>query len=279
MESIPLDERSTSVKIHEFEFGEIPAERVLGVYWNVQEDTLGIQIRATTDAVCTRRSILKVFSTVYDPLGIVGPFVLKAKQIFQEECRRVDKGWDDPIVDSSKRSWAKWLSELPQLQDVLLDRCLVPDGFDDVASAELHHYSDASQKGYGAVSYLRLKNAGGDVYCCFLLAKSKLAPIKSVTIPRLELMAAVVAVRLDATLRKELRLRINMSVFWTDSMIVLAYLKNTTSRFQTFVANRVSMIHDLSEPKQWRPCLPWFEWSRDGCLQCVVTGAGVSVEV
>ena len=75
-----------------------------------------------------------------------------------------------------------------------------------MASAELHHYSAASQKSYGAVSYLRLKNAGGDVHCCFLLAKSKLAPIKSVSIPRLELMAAVVAVRLDATFRKELRL-------------------------------------------------------------------------
>lgn len=80
-----------------------------------------------------------VFSTAYDLLGIVGPFVLKVKQILQEECKRVDKSWDDHIMDSSKRSWARWLSELPQLQDVLLNRCLVLDGFGKVASAELHH--------------------------------------------------------------------------------------------------------------------------------------------
>lgn len=82
-------------------------------------------------------------------MDIVEPFALKPKQIFQEECRRVDKGWDDPIVDSSKLSWAKWLLELPQLQDILLNRCLVRDGFGEVASVEIPHYSDASQNSYG----------------------------------------------------------------------------------------------------------------------------------
>ena len=90
---------------------------------------------------------------------------------------------------------------------MLINRCLISDGFGEVASSELHHYNDASQKGYGALFYLRLKNAGGVVYCCFFFAK--LAPIKSVSIPRLELMAMVLVARLDSTPRKELRLRIN----------------------------------------------------------------------
>ena len=138
-------------------------------------------------------------------MDIVEPFALKPKQIFQEECRRVDKGWDDPIVDSSKLSWAKWLLELPQLQDILLNRCGMALAKWLVLKSPTTAMLPKTAMG-SIVSYLRLKYAGGDTYCCFLLAKSKLAPIKSVRILRLELMAAVVAARLDATLRKELRL-------------------------------------------------------------------------
>jgi len=100
------------------------------------------------------------------------------------------------------------------------------------------------------VSYLRTVNAEGRIHCSLLLGKSRLAPIRQMTIPRLELSAAVIAVRMDQMLSRELSLEIQDSIFWTDSMIVLQY--SCSKRFQTFVANRLSVIHDGSMSKQWR---------------------------
>ena len=101
------------------------------------------------------------------------------------------------------------------------------------------------------LSYL-IVNQKGDVHCSFLIGKSRLAPLKAVTIPRMKLSAAVVATRLDKMMRQELNLAIDESTFWTDSTCVLRYIENESRRFQTFVANRVSKIHDASKPSQWR---------------------------
>ena len=105
---------------------------------------------------------------------------------------------------------------------------------------------------YGSVSYLRAVTAEGKIHCSLLLGKSRLALIRQMTIPRLELSAAVIAVRMDRMLSRELSLEIQDSVFWTDSMIVLQYIYSCSKRFQTFVANRLSVIHDGSTPRQWR---------------------------
>ena len=93
---------------------------------------------------------------------------------------------------------------------------------------------------------------GGQIHCALLMAKSRLAPLKSISIPRLELSAATVAVRLDKMIKQELELSMDESVFWTDSTSVLKYIANSNTRFHTFVANRVSQILDGSTPVQWR---------------------------
>ena len=120
----------------------------------------------------------------------------------------------------------------------------MPDEFGVVAEASLHHFADASEVEYGTVSYVRLVNSDGKVHCSFALGKSRLAPLKSISIPRLELMAAVLAVKVDGILQKELSMDLGTSTFWSDSMVVLHYIQATSRRFHTFVANRVSMIHD-----------------------------------
>ena len=132
------------------------------------------------------------------------------------------------------------------------DRCLVPADFGRLVKCQLHHFCDASLSAYGSVSYLRAVNSEGKIHCTLLLGKSRLAPIRQMTIPRLELSAAVIAVRMDRMLCRELTLEIQESVFWTDSMIVLQYIYSRSKRFQTFVANRLSVIHDGSMPRQWR---------------------------
>ena len=102
------------------------------------------------------------------------------------------------------------------------------------------------------MSYLRIVDDGGIAHCSFVLGKSRVAPLKVMSIPRLELTAAVVAVKLNRLIRNELEYPIDDTIFWTDSSMVLQYIRNESRRFQTFVANRVAMIHEESTPKQWR---------------------------
>ena len=143
------------------------------------------------------------------------------------------------------------MADLPKLSQFSVDRCVKPAGFDYISSSQLHHFSDASESGFGSVSYLRLVNGEGAVHCSFLCAKSRVAPLKTITIPRLELSAAAISVKQDKVLRRELEIPISsQSVFWTDSTAVLRYMKNETRRFHTFVANHVALIRDGSVPHQ-----------------------------
>ena len=250
LESVPEENRAKSVKLFDLNSREMPVERALGVRWSTEDDTLGVKVK-TRETPCTRRGVLSLISSVYDPLGIVSPFILKGKLLLQSECRS-GKGWDDRLGPEAEAAWQKWLQELPKLELYKVERCLLPSRFTLSDKMVLHHFSDASQVAYGVVSYLRSENHEGDVWCGFVMAKSRLAPLKTMTIPRLELSAAALAVKVDAMLRRELELQVTDSVFWTDSMIVLQYICSTSRRFQTFVANRVALIHDGSDPSQWR---------------------------
>ena len=143
------------------------------------------------------------------------------------------------------------MADLPKLSQFSVDRCVKPAGFDFISSSQLHHFSDASEAGFGSV-YFRLVNGQGAVHCSFLCAKSCVAPLKTITIPRLELSVAAISVKQDKVLKRELEIPISsLSIFWTDSTAVLRYVKNEMRRYHTFVANRVALIHDGSEPHQW----------------------------
>ncbi|XP_028314842.1 uncharacterized protein LOC114470696 [Gouania willdenowi] len=199
----------------------------------------------------TKRGILSVVGSVYDPLGFLSPFTLPAKLIMQELCKNA-LGWDENIPQTFCQRWTGWLADLNKMAEFKVDRCMKPINFGQIRYAQLHHFSDASECGYGTVSYLRLENNKDEVYVAFILGKSRVAPLKQMTIPRMELTAAVLAVRVDIMLQRELHLKLDKSIFWTDSTTVLKYLNNETKRFQTFVANRISVVRDATEVAQWR---------------------------
>ena len=115
----------------------------------------------------------------------------------------------------------------------------------------LHHFSDASELGYGQCSYIRIFNEIGSVHCNLLLAKSRVAPKKFISIPGLELNAAVLSVKMACLLKKELKLEEKREWFWTDSKVVIGYIKNDDRRFKTFVANRVQQIRENTDVQQW----------------------------
>lgn len=138
------------------------------------------------------------------------------------------------------------------MREFKVSRCLVPDNFGSVRTAQMHHFCDASDIGYGTVSYLRLTSNSNRVHVTFLMGKARVAPLKLMTTPRMELTAAVLAVRMDRMLSEEMHMELERSLFWTDSMTVLRYIRNENRRFQTFVANRLNVIRSTSEVCQWK---------------------------
>ena len=221
--------------------------RALGVIWDVTDDQLTYRVKVP-DKPTTKRGILSMLSSIYDPLGIVSPFTLRAKLVFQELCR-LKLGWDDTIPDTCKTEWERWTAEVSELDRyVKLPRCMTNG--DEDARHQLHHFADGSTRGYGVVSYL-LTQVDDSISCSIIMAKARLAPIKTVTIPRLELMAATLAAKQDQLLRQELNIDLEESQFWSDSTIVLQYIHNEEKRLHTFVANRVSSIRSASTTSQW----------------------------
>ncbi len=250
MATIPPDDRAKTAKDINL-CDSMPLERALGVQWCIESDTFQFRI-ILKDQPLTRRGILSTISSIYDPLGFLAPVMLVGKQILQEMCRE-GLDWDSKLSDALQARWERWRNNLKQLETLEIKRCCKPDNFGEVKKAELHHFSDASTGGYGQCSYLRLVNQQNHVHCTLMMGKSRVTPLKVVTIPRLELTAAVVSVRVSNLLRRELRPVCDLEeTFWTDSKIVLGYILNESRRFHVFVGNRVQQIRDNTDPDQWR---------------------------
>lgn len=214
--SCNISQEHRSKNMHELglDRDKLPFERALGLYWGVEADVFSFK-QAVKEQPHTKRGILSVVSSVYDPLGFLSPFTLMAKFILRELCR-MKYSWDDPVPRVIQLQWEQWLADLKRVADFRINRCFKPNNFGQATKVQLHHFADASQEGYGVVSYLRQRSADG-VHVAFVLAKARVAPLKQVTIPRMELTAAVLAVRVDKMLQNELQIELEKSVFWTDS--------------------------------------------------------------
>ncbi|XP_049319056.1 uncharacterized protein LOC125780640 [Astyanax mexicanus] len=247
--TIPKEECAEAATERDMALGELQMERALGVQWCVAFDEFQFRV-VIKESPFTRRGVMSTVASIYDPLGFVAPFILVGKQILQQMCR--DKlSWDDALPDDLQPQWERWLQDLQHLVNVKIPRCYIPSSF-KAQHYELHHFSDASVSGYGACSYLRVVNESGEVHCSLVMGKARVAPTKVTTIPRLELSAAVVAVRISDMLKKELDIECQQEFFWTDSMVVLGYINNEARRFHVFVANRVERIRQSTKFSQWR---------------------------
>ncbi|KAA8592103.1 hypothetical protein FQN60_017558, partial [Etheostoma spectabile] len=159
-------------------------------------------------------------------------------------------GWDEPLPEELKSRWESWLNDIRNLEKIQIPRCFAPENFGKILKVELHHFSDASSQGYGQCLYIRLVSED-NVHCALVLGKARVAPTKIVTIPRLELTAAVISAAVSSMLKEELELRVDREYFWTDSQVVLGYINNEARRFHVFVANRVQRIRETTNPEQW----------------------------
>ena len=246
LEQIPPEDLVGDVSLAE----ELPVHKTLGVFWDASTDRLKVRVNIK-EKPCTRRGLLSMISQTYNPLGILQPFLLPARRLLQQAC--VSKlGWDAQIdsVSGLERDWDCWFASLCELEQVELARCVLPHG--QVARIELHTFADASTVGYGACTYLRVVYRNGSVHCSLILGKSRVVPLKRVSMPRLELVAAVLAAKLCKLIRKELDVNVDEVFYWTDATVVLRYISNSFSRFEAFVGNRIELLHTLTAVSQWR---------------------------
>ena len=247
-----LSESDPSVEIVQLALQESANHRTLGLNWNVKKDVYFFHLEPMSSQP-TRRSILSYVSGFYDPLGYAAPITLVAKILLQQLCK-LKLDWDKPIEGTELQTWTKWSSTVLHMEDFLIPRCFKQRGFENPVEYQLHIFSDASEVGYGAVAYLLLKNSEGRKTCQLVMARARVAPIRPITIPRLELAAAVLAVKLAKQVQSEIDIDIppESTSYWTDSLIVLHSIRNTSKRFPTFFANRLSTIHESSEVAEWR---------------------------
>ncbi|CAH8505861.1 unnamed protein product [Schistosoma mattheei] len=223
--------------------------RTLGVEWDFKRDVFKFYFDAP-ERPLTRRGILSIVSSLFDPLGLIAPVCLTAKVLLQKLCKS-QLGWDQPLNEPYVSAWLNWVNFMRQIGHVTVDRGIKKRIDEPDAEVELHLFSDASEIGYGAVAYARVSYLKEQPYCILLYSKSRVAPIKQITIPRLEMAAAVLSVRLSEVLRRSLPNFFCKVNFHTDSMVVLYYIKNIENRYSTYIANRLAIVHQYTKIEQW----------------------------
>ncbi|XP_054087075.1 uncharacterized protein LOC128921986 [Zeugodacus cucurbitae] len=247
----PLDALSLDLN------NELPTEKVLGMWWITSSDHFAFRVSAkyrNSDIfLCqrrpTKREVLSLVMTIYDPLGLIGFYVTYAKVILQG-IWRAGCDWDVPIPDDQFTKWLKWIKFIPKIESLRIPRCYMRTTIDGVPQITLHTFVDASESSYAAVCYLRY-SYGDTINCTMVASKTRVAPLKLVSIPRLELKAALLGARLAKHVIESHSIHIDKRVFWSDSRTVLAWLQSDHRRYKQFVAFRVSEILELTDVKEW----------------------------
>ncbi|XP_064481411.1 uncharacterized protein LOC135394547 [Ornithodoros turicata] len=228
-------------------------KKVLGLVWDVHNDKLRCPLAAILDFVANetndKRHILQSVSRMYDPFGLLAPFTITGKILLQR-IWEAELDWDDPLPEDIQSVWKEWCVGVSELEQLSLPRFL---GYSCTATPrKMHVFADASPYAYGAVIYVEASSSGSSSME-FLVSKSRVAPIKRQTLPRLELMAALLAARLYRYVCTALKI-VPDGVFWTDSLIALHWIRGPVTRWKTFVANRVQEIQSITSTECWRHC-------------------------
>ena len=231
--------------------------KVFGLTWDSRSDTLrfGASLSRINKNVIngsrrpTKREVLSAVMYVFDPLGFLSPFTIRGRILLQRIWRR-GTNWDEVFGKSEFERWAKWLEALADLKNCEIPRCYLGRS-SRVLSNELHIFIDASSEAYAAAVYGRVRFENEVMEVSFVTGKSRVALVKPVTIPRLELEAALVAARLARSVQDELQIFVDRRRFYTDSRMVFAWIRNDPRNFRAFVCFRLGEIGELSDPGEW----------------------------
>ena len=200
--------------------------KTLGVEWNSTHDHFRLVItELPSQKELTKRSLTSDIAKVFDVFGWIAPVIVKAKILLQRLWEeRVQ--WDDPVPEFLHQMWFQWRSELPLLMEKLIPRCYHPKDV-RIAFKQLHGFSDASEQAYAGVVYLRMVDSTGQVHTSLVIAKTKVAPIKRLSIPRLELCGAQLLAQLLHHCQRVFNFPSQDVFAWTDSTVKLDHWKST----------------------------------------------------
>lgn len=231
----------------ELSIGQITQNKTLGLGWYNSTDELYFATRIDTNNILlTKRGMLATIAQIYDPLGLLAPAIIIAKMLLQKLwLLKID--WDESVPNDVTRTWLTFIDALQCLCELRIPR-FVRSVYTE--RTELHIFTDASQEAYSACAYVRTSN-GSNVVVKLLCAKTKVAPLKVISIPKLELCGALIGAKLYEKITESLSLQFDKIIFWTDSTIVLGWLKMSPHLLKTFVQNRVTEINELTGSTQW----------------------------
>ena len=222
-----------------------PESGVLGLLWKTEADQLAVVV-PELKCPTTKSELLSMISKVFDPLGVLSPWLIRGKVLFQMTWKEAASlKWDDPLPDMVQKEVSTWWTNSTN-QKIWFHRSLATTG-QKTAEGVFHVFCDASKQAYCAAVYLV---TGGESR--LVMAKSRVAPLNpNLTIPRMELMAALIGARLMSFIKDTLKISEPTIVYWTDSTDVLCWLQNQKPR-KVFVENRISAIREMTQPRQWR---------------------------
>ena len=187
----------------------------------------------------TKRSLLSLLASMFDPLGIISPVIVCIKMLFQELCRD-NVGWDDKLEKKSEKKWWDWITDLCKVRGISVGRCIYDSPKQEMLECYLHGFGDASNRAYCTVVYFVCRTGAG-VYARLLTSRSRVAPFKALTVPRLELMSARILAQLMNTVKKALETQVSLTGtrYWLDSKTAICWIQNR-GEWKQFVRHRVN---------------------------------------
>ena len=230
--------------------------KVLGVAWNVSSDQIVFSLTELAEQAKnlepTKRNVISLIGRFYDPLGFLAPIVVRYKIFMQALCE-AKITWDETIPESLMKQWNQLVTVLAEAQPISIPRCYLDGVQGEVVAYRLCGYCDASLSAYVAVVYLWIETENG-IMRKFVVAKTRVAPLKKQSIPRLELLSAVLLARLMDTVRSSLTPELKISSYhcFTDSKVALCWIRNVEKAWKPFIQNRVSEIRSLLPIECWR---------------------------
>ncbi|KAF8795206.1 hypothetical protein HNY73_003081 [Argiope bruennichi] len=229
-----------------YDFENHIVTKTLGVSWKSLEDCFVFRV-AVDLKNSYKTCVLSTIARLFDPLELFGPVVAKAK-IFMQNLWSLKIDWMDELPPEKAKEWYQFLEDFKSINSICIERCIVHL---HVTRIELHGFVDASENCYGAVIYCLSYSSNGIPTVKLVTSKSRVSPLKSVTIPRLVLCAAVLLSKLMKRVVIALQVDSPPKYLWRDSPIVLAWIQKDSNILKTFVGNRVSTIHQLTSAEQW----------------------------
>lgn len=237
--------------------GNADVERVLGMFWETTTDCFRFSLKYTKiqpdilngNKMPTKRQLLSLVMSLYDPLGLISYYVIHAKCLLQDVWKTKIR-WDEVLPDHLEEKWKRWIELLPQVERLQIPRWYSKKLATETTN-ELHIFVDAGEDAFAALVYIRIAD-DDSVECSLVSSKAKVAPIKYLSVPRKELMAAVLGSRLVNSVENGLSLKITRRVIWSDSITVLTWLHSEHKRYSQFVAHRVGEILENTNLYEWR---------------------------